>query len=46
MYLEHNSEQSKPNLGGVDFPADDSTWLKAKHLLNASAKGRQIVSYT
>ena len=41
-----NLEQSKPNIGGVDLPADDSTWLSAKYLLNQTAKGRQIVSYT
>jgi hypothetical protein len=40
------SEETKPNLGGVDLPADDSTWLTAKYVLNKSAKGRQIVSYT
>lgn len=42
----HYSEESKPSLGGVDLPADDSTWLSAKYLLNQTAKGRQIVSYT
>jgi|688.fasta_scaffold417154_1 hypothetical protein len=44
--MDLNAEESKPNLGGVDLPADDSTWLSAKLTLNQTAKGRQIVSYT
>jgi hypothetical protein len=27
-------------------PADDVTWLFAKKVLNQTAKGRQVVSYT
>lgn len=46
MYIPPNSEESKPNLGGVDVQAGDHTWLYAKSLLNLSAKGRQVVSYT
>jgi hypothetical protein len=46
MYPFDYSEQNKPNLGGVDLPADDSNWLSAKFFLNQTAKGRQIVSYT
>lgn len=46
MFNHLNLEQNKPNLGGVDLPADDSTWLTAKYILNKTARGRQIVSYT
>lgn len=46
MYLNRNLEESKPNLGCADVPADDVTWLNAKNVLNESAEGRQIVSFT
>ena len=45
-HISLSLEQTKPNIGGVDLPADDSTWLSAKYLLNQTAKGRQIVLYT
>jgi hypothetical protein len=44
--LSTYTEDTKPNLGGVDVPANDATWLSAKMILNSTAKGRQIVSYT
>jgi hypothetical protein len=44
--IQLNLEERKPDIGGVDIPADDSTWLSAKVNLNKTAKGRQIVSYT
>jgi hypothetical protein len=46
MYPVRKSEESKPNLGCADVPAGDVTWLNAKNVLNESAEGRQIVSYT
>ena len=30
----------------MDFKADDTNWLSAKHVLNQTLKGRQIVEYT